>query len=401
MTPLRKQAQSEGTSGPWFYAQGVKPGEWYTETKARTRAAMLATDWPEKQRVWACLSLHTMGFGRELAVRMEKGQTVPLRQADIARETGIALKSVHRCVVELEREGWLLRETAAAGAGGTELQIHCYALPRKPKAGEANPSTAPARPVYDGLPEELAYWLRHLKLGIPTGEKLEEARALAEELSDRAARFRACCKPEPKQMELPGVSANRATVAESKKPGPRAVESLPARGRPEPEPGSRAEPICLGARRSSNRKIRTDMNEVAVPPHGSVLPSAMKNERESVGRSTVDTNKKRNLPTDSPYLQEIQKTILKTGICEKLKDTPGPGLLARISESLKGNPADSLGVRIHLRFDRITSLGMLVGLAADVAAASGSPEAPRKETWAEKNARIDRELAEEEKQNAE
>ena len=260
MTPSRKQAQSEGTAGPWFYAQGVKPGEWYTETKARTRAAMLNTDWPEKQRVWACLSLHTMGFGRELAVRMERGQTVPLRQADIARETGIALKSVHRCVVELEREGWLLRETAAAGAGGTELQIHCYALPRKPKAGEANPSTAPARPVYDGLPEELAYWLRHLKLGIPAGEKLEEAELLAAELSDRAARFRACCKPEPAQMPLPGITVNRAIVAESKKPGPRAVESLPARGRPEAEPGSRAEPICLGARRSSNRKIRTDMN---------------------------------------------------------------------------------------------------------------------------------------------
>jgi hypothetical protein len=260
MTPSRKQAQSEGTTGPWFYSQGVKPGEWYTETKARTRAAMLNTDWPEKQRVWACLGLHTMGFGRELAVKMEKGQTVPLRQSDIARESGIPLKSVHRCVVELEREGWLLRETVAARPGDGELQIHCYALPRKPKAGEPNPSTAPARPVYDGLPEELAYWLRHLKLGIPAGEKLEEARALAAELSDRAARFRACCKPEPQQAELPGISANRATVAELKNPGPRAIESSPARVLSESEPGSRAEPICLGARRSSNRKIRTDMN---------------------------------------------------------------------------------------------------------------------------------------------
>ena len=358
MTPLRKQAQSEGTAGPWFYAQGVKPGEWYTETKARTRAAMLNTDWPEKQRVWACLSLHTMGFGRELAVRMERGQTVPLRQADIARETGIALKSVHRCVVELEREGWLLRETAAAGAGGTELQIHCYALPRKPKAGEANPSTAPARPVYDGLPEELAYWLRHLKLGIPTGEKLEEARALAEELSDRAARFRACCKPEPKQMELPGVSANRATVAESKKPGPRAVESLPARGRPEPEPGSRAEPICLGARRSSNRKIRTDMKE-----------------GESVGRSVVVSEPaKTDRPTDNS-VNSVKTAIEQTGICAKLHDTPTRALLERITARLEGNPPECLKNRIHLRFDAITNLGMLEGLAADVAESAGAPVA--------------------------
>ena len=260
MTPSRKQIQSEGTAGPWFYAQGVKPGEWYRETKARTRAAVANPDWPEKQRVWASLSLHTMGFDGEIAVKMERGQKVPLRQADIAREVGIPLKSVHRCVVELEGEGWLSRETPAVGPGETELQIRCYAVPREPKAGEANPSMAPARPVYDVLPEELGYWLRHLKLGIPTGEKMEEARVLAQELSDRVARFRACCKPEPAQMPLPGVSVNRATAAELKKPGPRAIEPSTARVLPESEPGSRAEPICLGARRSSNRKTLTDMN---------------------------------------------------------------------------------------------------------------------------------------------
>ena len=360
MTPSRKQVQSEGTAGPWVYANGVKPGEWYTETKARTRAAMLNTDWPEKQRVWACLSLHTMGFGRELAVRMERGQTVPLRQADIAKETGIPIKSVHRCVVELEREGWLLRETVATGPGQTELQIHCYALPRKPKAGEANPSTAPARPVYDGLPEELAYWLRHLKLGIPAGEKLEEARALAAELSDRAARFRALCKPEPQQAELPGISANRATVAKSK-PGLREVESSAARGLPEPEPISRAVPFVLGARGSSNRKIRTEMKE-----------------GESVGRSVVVSEPaKTDRPTDNS-VNSVKNAIEQTGICAKLHDTPSRALLERITARLEGNPPECLKNRIHLRFDAITNLGMIEGLAADVAESAGAPGVPER-----------------------
>jgi hypothetical protein len=360
MTPSRKQTQSEGTTGPWFYSQGVKPGEWYTETKARTRAAMLNTDWPEKQRVWACLSLHTMGFGRELAVRMERGQTVPLRQTDIAKETGIGIKSVHRCVVDLEREGWLLRETVEIGPGQTELQIHCYAVPRKATAEAANPSTAPARPVYDGLPEELAYWLRHLKLGIPTGEKLEEARALAAELSDRAARFRACCKPEPQQAELPGISANRATVARLKQV-PRAVESSAARGLPEPEPISRAVPFVLGARGSSNRKIRTEMKK-----------------GESVGRSfVVSKPAKTDRPTDNS-VNSVKTAIEQTGICAKLHDNPSRALLERITARLEGNPPECLKVRIHLRFDAITNLGMIEGLAADVAESAGAPGVPER-----------------------
>jgi IclR helix-turn-helix domain len=165
------------------------------------KTVMHNQNWPEKQRVWACLKLHTAALTQEIATKIERSQcgwaptAVPLRQADIAREIGIPLKSVHRCVVDLEREGWLLRETVAAGVGGTELQIHCYALPRKPKAGEANPSTAPARPVYDGLPEELAYWLRRLKLPIPKGENIERARLVAVGLSEQVNDLRDLCKP--------------------------------------------------------------------------------------------------------------------------------------------------------------------------------------------------------------
>ncbi|HUD75718.1 MAG TPA: hypothetical protein VMQ76_11655 [Terracidiphilus sp.] len=274
MTPSRKQAQSEGGSDPWFYSKGVKAGEFYRETKARTRAVMLDTSWPEEPRVWACLSLHTMGFNRELAVKMEREPggvvlTVPLRQIDIAQETGIDVKSVHRCVVSLERKGRLLRQTEPVGPGSTERQILCYAIPKKPQIEAANPSTAPARPAasgYDGLPEELARWCRHFKVPAPDAGRLEEMQAMAAELTAIVERFRACCKPEPAQMPLPGITVNRATVAESKKPGPRAVESLSARENEKPEAFSRASQKSLSAREDINRKKDSERTTAAAAP---------------------------------------------------------------------------------------------------------------------------------------
>jgi hypothetical protein len=165
------------------------------------KTVMHDQNWPEKQRVWACLKLHTAALTQEFATQTKRrgghwgSRKTPLRQTDIAKETGIPLKSVHRCVVELEREGWLLRETVETGGpGGPELRIRCYATPRKPKAGEANPSTAPARPVYDGLPEDLAAWLRRLKLPIPTGENIEKARLVAVGLSEQVNDLRDLCK---------------------------------------------------------------------------------------------------------------------------------------------------------------------------------------------------------------
>ena len=367
MTPSRKQVQSEGTAGPWFYSQGVKPGEWYRETKARTRAAMANTKWPEKQRVWACLSLHTMGFDRELAVRMERGQAVPLRQVDIAKETGIDRRSVYRCVAELEREGWLLRESVKAGTDGKEYQIHCYALPRRPKIEAANPATAagPASSVYDGLPEELARWCRHFKFPGPAAENVDEARALAAEISERVERFRAVCKPGPQQMELPGIPANPATVAKLKIEGPRAVESKAARAAENLGSVAARGPV-LSPRASThkNRKTGTDIKE-----------------GESVGRSVVETAlEKTDRQTDNS-VNSVKRAIEDSGLCQKLQDVPSRALLERITARLEGNPPEYLKNRIHVRFDSITGFGMLEGLAADVVAASQS--SPSNETRAQ------------------
>src|SRR5271157_2255978 len=170
MTPSRKPAQSEGRDGfptawQWLADLGVKPGEFQVETKARLRHAMRSRDWPEKHRVWACLALATMGFNQELAVKLERGAVVPLTQSHIAALTGIAVKNVHRCVLDLESEGWLLRQPIdrARGLRKGEVKILCYAIPRPPKKPNPIAEIPDSRSEYDGLPDDLAYWLRRFK----------------------------------------------------------------------------------------------------------------------------------------------------------------------------------------------------------------------------------------------
>lgn len=67
-------------------------------------------------------------------------------------------------------------------------------------------------------------------------------------------------------MPLPGITVNRATVAESKKPGPRAVESLSARENEKPEAFSRASQKSLSAREDINRKKDSERTTAAAAP---------------------------------------------------------------------------------------------------------------------------------------
>ena len=265
MTPSRKQAQSEGRDGlpaawQWLSDLGVKPGEFQVETKARLRHAMKSREWPEKQRVWACLSLATMGFNQELAVKLERGQAVPLTQGDIEKQTGILVKNVHRCVLELESEGWLLRVPVdeARGLRRGEVQIHCYAIPRPPKKPKVKPEAQTEADKYAGLEPELSYWLRHLKLGVPPAEKLEKALVLAAGLSASVDAFRELCRPEPDQMPLPGVPVNPVKVSKRVSKltelKPRAVETPLARGSQKSVEGLRAGRFDSRARALPNKE---------------------------------------------------------------------------------------------------------------------------------------------------
>ena len=367
MTPSRKTAQSQGRDGlpvawQWLSDLGVKPGEFQVETKARLRHAMKSREWPEKQRVWACLSLATMGFNQELAVKLERGQVVPLTQSDIEKQTGILVKNVHRCVLDLEAEGWLLRVPVdeARGLRRGEVQIHCYAVPRPPKRTKMEPEAQPEADRYAGVAPELAYWLRHLKLGVPPAEKLEQAIAAAAGLSAGVESFRELCRPEPDQMPLPGIPANPVKV------------STRVAGLSELKPRAVETPLARGGQKSAEglRAVRSDSRARALPNKEEIKEIKKTEQGRSVGRSVVPTtgsDRQTDFSTSA-----VSKAIWESGICAKLNDTPSPKLLEQITAKLNGGSVEYLKNRIHVRFDDITGLGMLEALAADVAAAEAS-----------------------------
>jgi hypothetical protein len=220
MTPSRKPAQSEGGGFPqWLLELGIRPGGFYIETKARLVHAMTNREWQDEPRVWACLALHTMAFQQELAVRMDKGALVPLRQIDIAKETGIDVRHVQRAVRNLEKQGSLQRQGETKG----EVKLLCYAVPHRPKKDDVEAADAPEQgSIYDGLPDELAVWLRKFKFGAPDQEKLNEALQEAREVALHVERLRALSKS--------GDSVNRVMVTKSTESHSRAPEKDAARG---------------------------------------------------------------------------------------------------------------------------------------------------------------------------
>ena len=213
------------------------------------------------------------------------------------------------------------------------------------------PEAQPEADRYTGVAPELAYWLRHLKLGVPPAEKLEQALALAAGLSASVECFRELCRPEPDQMPLPGIPVNPVKaskrVAGLSELKPRAVETPLARGGQKSAEGLRA--------------VRSDPRARALPNKEEIKEIK---KRGSVGRSVEG---KGDLPTD-----KILQAINESGITEKLGDVPSSKLLQNIAATMNGLPAENLKNRIHLRWDSITSLGMLAGLAGDLAAAQAA-----------------------------
>ena len=340
MTPSRKQAQSEGGGFPqWLAELGVRPGGFYIETKARLVHAMKNKAWQDEPRVWACLALHTMAFQKELAVRMEGGALVPLRQVDIAKETGIDVRHVQRAVRNLEKQGSVMRQGEAKG----EVRILCYAIPRPPKK-EADVETAsvPAS-IYDGLPDDLAVWLRKFKFGAPETEKLNEAVQEAREVELHVQRLRELCKR--------GHSANRATVAILPEPRSRATKMDPARGVENSKMDPARQPKSTPRADAHIRK--KELKELTT--------------REQAGEHVEESPA--CLPASDSPVWGVRKAILDSGICAKLSATPDRKILDRIAAKLNGASPDALCARIKIRFDSIRSLGIIEQLAADVAAA--------------------------------
>src|ERR1019366_3153163 len=73
----------------WMEKLGIQAGQKFSDTVPRLKRAMKARSFSPAARVHMCLTLHTMPYRRENAVKPEAGKLVPLTPQDIANETGL------------------------------------------------------------------------------------------------------------------------------------------------------------------------------------------------------------------------------------------------------------------------------------------------------------------------
>ena len=187
-------------------------------------------------------------------------------------------------------------------------------------------------------------------LGLQIGIGVKQARRYVRELENKAFIRSDREAGKPSHYVFLGHPAYEGETGAARMGG----RPLPDAGVPTPPASGSTTPPASGRRRESREES-----------HGK--------KGESVGRSVVVSEpEKADRPTDNS-LNLLKAVIEESGICAKLNDTPSRALLGRIAAKLNGNPPDALKVRIGLRFDDITGLGMIEGLAGDVAAAQALP----------------------------
>lgn len=109
----------KGNVPAWMAALGVKKGEWFIDSKARAKPAMTSKFFSPAARIHICLGLATMGFQRELAVKMVGNRIVPMTPADVCAQTHIKRGTCRRHMTELEAMG------LAECQGSTKGSVDC------------------------------------------------------------------------------------------------------------------------------------------------------------------------------------------------------------------------------------------------------------------------------------
>jgi hypothetical protein len=175
---MRQTAGDSNDKVPvWMAALGVKEGGWFIDSKVRAKRAMTSKCFSPAARIHICLGLATMGFQRELAVKMVGGKIVPKTPADVCAETHIKRENFRRHMAELEAIG--LGECRGSTKGHVEL--YSWLVPRPPDvekiviAREGN---------FSGYPPDLVPLLRHYRIRLPEANVIARDEVL--ELQRRA-----------------------------------------------------------------------------------------------------------------------------------------------------------------------------------------------------------------------
>jgi|ERR1035437_603195 hypothetical protein len=87
-----------------------------------------------KRRVWCRLALYSGAFSFPVALKVRGRGLVPVTQADLAKDLQVSTNNVHRCILELEQDGWFWREPIIPAKGLTRgnVQLRFAADPVEP-----------------------------------------------------------------------------------------------------------------------------------------------------------------------------------------------------------------------------------------------------------------------------
>jgi len=154
---------SDNNSGvpQWLADLGIKPGEFYIDSKLKLRRAMKNRCFSGPARIYACLTLHSACFQQELAVKMEGDKKVPLQPSDVCAMTGISKKHFREHMYCIEHSGLGKCE----GLTKDRILLYCYAVPRPPVVPEMVPGPGT---IFESFPPELTSLLKHFKVRFPS-----------------------------------------------------------------------------------------------------------------------------------------------------------------------------------------------------------------------------------------
>lgn len=232
----------------WLADLGIKPGEFYIDSKLKLRRMMKSRCFSGPARIYACLCLHSAGFKQELAVKKEAGKEVPLQPSDVCSLTGVGKKHFREHMNCLEASGLAKCE----GLTKDRVLLYCYAVPRPVDVPKMVPRDGT---IFEGFPPEVISLLKRYRVKfdpamVPRdGTIFEKLQQLAQAYKEIGSSLRECLngpsakpplnKDERKTLEIDKTEerGGRKTTSSVEEPEqPRSSPPSPPAVIPKPQP---------------------------------------------------------------------------------------------------------------------------------------------------------------------
>lgn len=302
-------AETNGRVPEWLAALGIKPGEYFCESKLKWERAMTARCFPPAARIYACLALATSGFQDEKAWKLVNGKRVDLTPDDVSSRTQTSRKHFREYMEELRLDGM----ADVRGSTKGHVELYAWQVPLPPVEKEIVPR---AGTIFDGsnLDPEVISVLKHCKITTDWSTLSPRER---EEVTNLANAARAA------QNSLRDWAKQR------------------------------------GARDTykEERNERNEREEVSQSVDVPLEEPGPTDRPEDHSASPVPEN-----PTDG--LTPIRNAI-PPELIQRCNEPLTDRLLKKIHKELGDAPPDCLTARILQRWDAISKLGMLINLAQD------------------------------------